>query len=381
MKGVMMLVNYFPPLPTGGAERQAERLAAYMAAQNVSTGVLTRRIGDLPKRERRDGFEVYRLPQLGPGKMKTFTFTLAAIQALLKRQQSYDILHAHLAFSPAIAAALTGKLLGKRVIVKFGNSAAYGDVQRSRRSWRGRLRMAILRRWADIIVTLDPEMETEAIADGFARERVLRMDNGIDAAEFVPCFDKSAARQALGLENRTTILYTGRLAEQKALPVLLLALRQTLDSCPDLQLVLLGHGEEKPRLAAQAEALGLGPHVIFRDPVADVRPYLDAADIFVLPSLAEGISNSLLEAMSAGLACIASRVGGSPVVLEDGRAGLVVEPGSAGELAEALVRLASSPEERARLGIQARQRIQSRYDFKVVGRQYHALYEHLLEKA
>lgn len=287
MKGVMMLVNYFPPLPTGGAERQAERLAAYMASQRVHTGVLTRRVGNLPRREQRDGFEVYRLPQFGPGKMKTLTFTLSAIQTLLTRQHTYDILHAHLAFSPAIAAALTGKLLGKRVIVKFGNSAAYGDVQRSRQSWRGRLRMAILRRWADIIITLDPEMENEAIADGFARERVLRMDNGIDAGEFVPCFDKSTARAALGLENKTTILYTGRLTEQKALPGLLLALQQALNTCPDLQLILLGHGDEKPGLVNQAEVLGIRPQVIFRDPVSDVRPYLDAADMFVLPSLAD----------------------------------------------------------------------------------------------
>ncbi len=381
MKGVMMLVNYFPPLPTGGAERQAERLAVYLAAQNVPTGVLTRRVGDLPKREQRDGFEIYRLPQLGPGKMKTLTFTLSAMRTLLSRQHTYDILHAHLSFSPAIAAALTGKLLGKRVIVKFGNSAAYGDVQRSRQSWRGRLRMAILRRWADIIVTLDPEMENEAITDGFSRERVLRMDNGIAAEEFVPCLDKPRARQALGLENRTTVLYTGRLAEQKALPVLLLALQQALDACPDLQLVLLGHGDEKPRLVNQTQALGLGSQVVFRDPVGDVRPYLDAADIFVLPSLAEGISNSLLEAMSAGLACIATQVGGSPTVLEDGECGLLVTPGSVDELAEALVRLAANPIERARLGRRARQRIQSRYDFKVVGRQYHALYEQLLEKA
>jgi glycosyltransferase involved in cell wall biosynthesis len=381
VKGVMMLVNYFPPLPTGGAERQAERLAVYMAAQKIPTGVLTRRVGDLPKHEQRDGFDVYRLPQVGPGKMKTLTFTLSAIQALLARQHTYDILHAHLAFSPAIAAALTGKLLGKRVIVKFGNSAAYGDVQRSRQSWRGRLRMALLRRWADIIVTLDPEMENEAIADGFARERVLRMDNGIDAGEFVPCLDKPAARQAIGLENKTTVLYTGRLAEQKALPILLLALQEALNTCPDLQLVLLGHGDEKPGLIRQVGTLGIGPQVIFRDPVSDVRPYLNAADIFVLPSMAEGISNSLLEAMSAGLACISTSVGGSPTVLDSGNCGLLVAPGSVFELAEALIRLAANPDERQRLGTRARQRIQNRYDFKVVGRQYHALYEHLMEKA
>lgn len=379
MRGVMMLVNYFPPLPTGGAERQAERLAAYMAFHNVSTGVLTRKVGNLPAREYRDGFDVYRLPQVGPGKIKTLIFTLAAILMLLTHKRSYDILHAHLAFSPAIAAAIVGKIVGKRVIVKFGNSAAFGDVQQSKRTLRGRLRMAILRRWPDVIIVLDPQMEAEVLADGFARERVLCMDNGISAGDFVPCVDKDNAKRKLDLEIKTTALFTGRLTSQKALPVLLQAMQQVVKTCPDMQLILLGHGEEKEKLMALAGELGITGQVIFHPPVNDVRPYLDAADIFVLPSLAEGISNSLLEAMSAGLACIATSVGGSPTVLDDGDCGLLIAPDSVDELANALSHLGSYPNKRASLGFKARQRILNRYDFEIVGQQYQALYEHLME--
>jgi len=379
MKGVMMLVNHFFPLPTGGAERQAERLAAYMAGQNLVTGVLTRRIGGLPKREKRDGYDIYRLSQIGPGKMKTLTFTLSAILLLLRYQNTYDILHAHLAFSPAVAATIAGKVVGKRVIVKFGNSAEFGDVQQSYKSWRGRLRMAILRRWADIIITLDPQMEAEALADGFYRERVLRMDNGIDASEFVPCDDRNTAKQKLGFGPNPMVLFTGRFSLQKALPVLLKAFKQALASCPDLKLILLGNGEEKEKLMTLAQELEIAEQVSFCDPVNDVRPYLDAADIFVLPSMAEGISNSLLEAMSAGLACIATSVGGNTIALENGNSGLLVTPGNVDELADALSELGRHEDERARFGDKARQRILDRYDFKVVGRQYFRLYEHLLE--
>jgi len=379
MKGVMMLVNHFPPLPTGGAERQAERLAAYMATQSIPTGVLTRREGGLPALEKRDGYKIYRLSQIGPGKMKTLTFTLSAIMLLLHKRNAYDILHAHLAFSPAVAAAIAGKLIGKRIIVKFGNSAEFGDVQQSYKSWRGRLRMAILRRWADIIITLDPQMEAEALADGFARERVLCMDNGIDAIEFNPCDNKAAAKQKLGLGPNPLVLYTGRFTLQKALPVLLKSFKQVLSSNPDLKLILLGNGEEKGNLMSLAQELGVAELVSFCDPVNDVRPYLDAADIFVLPSLAEGISNSLLEAMSAGLACIATNVGGNPIALENGNCGLLVAPGKVDEMSAALSKLGSHKDERSRLGNKARQRILDRYDFKVVGRQYSRLYEHLLE--
>lgn len=379
MKGVVMLVNYFPPLPTGGAERQAERLAAYLATQNVSTGVLTRKEGDLPAYEKREGYNIYRLSQVGPGKMKTLTFTLSAMLWLLRQKNAYDILHAHLAFSPAVAAALSGKLLGKRVIVKFGNSGEFGDVQQSQKSWRGRLRLAILRRWADIIVTLDPQMEAEVISNGFNHRRVVQMDNGIDASAFKPRTEKYAAKQALGYSAAPLVLYIGRFSAQKALHVLLKAFKQAITTCPDLYLLLLGHGNERSSLTNLSQELGIDGQVNFCNPVNDVRPFLDAADIFVLPSQSEGISNSLLEAMSTGLACIATSVGGNPVMLQNGNCGMLVPPNSVDELAAALSILGASSDQRAQLGIKARQRILDRYDFKVVGQKYYDLYQNILE--
>lgn len=378
MKGVIMLVNYFPPLPTGGAERQAERLAAYLASKNISTSIVTRRVGSLPAFEKRDGFSVYRLLQIGPGKIKTLTFTISAVISLLRLRDSYDILHAHLAFSPAIAAALAGKLLNKRVIVKFGNSDAFGDIQSSQKTWRGRLRLAILRRWTDVCVALDEEMRCEILDAGFSQDHVVRMNNGIDTARFVPTSDKHSAKQSLRLDGKVVVLYTGRLVPQKALHVLLRAMKAALASCSDLHLLLVGQGEERDALVSLVKELDIQSCVTFIDQVGDVRPYLSAADIFALPSLAEGISNSLLEAMSSGLACISTHVGGSGEVLGGGEYGLLVEPANVEELTAALIRLGNSWDERVRLGGRARQAILEKYDFQVVGRQYHDLYMSLL---
>lgn len=374
-----MLVNYFPPLPTGGAERQAERLATYLVSKNMPSAVITRRVGSLARHEKRDGFDVYRLIQFGPGKIKTFTFTVAAIISLLRLQRSYDILHAHLAFSPAIAAAVAGKLLRKSVIVKFGNSDSFGDIQSSQRTWRGRLRLAILRRWVDICIALDSEMEKEILAAGFPSDRVIRMDNGIDTVRFAPCPDRLSAVKALGLKNKVFILYTGRLVPQKALHLLLTALKRALTSCKELHLLMIGSGEERNALIALTADLNIQAHVTFFEQVGDVRPYLHAGEIFVLPSLAEGISNSLLEAMSCGLACVATRVGGSTEVLGDGKYGLLVPPNNVEKLSNALVRLGNSAGERTQLGYLARQRILEKYDFQVVGEQYYELYERLVE--
>ena len=106
----------------------------------------------------------------------------------------------------------------------------------------------------------------------------------------------------------------------------------------------------------------------------DVRPYFEAADVFALPSVAEGISNALLEAMSFGVACAATPVGGNTEVLDGGNCGLLVPAGDESAWAEALAGLGNDSARRERLGAAGRQRVRERYDFSVVGQQYEKLY-------
>lgn len=377
MSGVIMLVNQFPPMPAGGAEQQAERLARFLAGRGLDVGVITRAGGGLPPRERRDGFWIERVSDRGPSKLGTVRFTLGAMLTLWRRRREYGVLHAHLAFAPAVAAALMGRLLGKRVIVKFGNSGAFGDVQVSQASGRGRLKLGLLRRFVDANIALDEVMEGELLQAGFPRERVLRMVNGIQAERFARRAAPDAAKAALGLAGKTVLLYVGRLAPQKALPDLLTALDAARRARPELHLVLLGQGEERAALEARTAELGLKECVSFAGNVGDVQPYLDAADLFVLPSLTEGISNALLEAMAAGLACLATAVGGTPEVLDGGACGTLVPAGRPELLQAEIERLAGDPAERARLGAAARARINRVYAFNVVGDQYVELYARL----
>jgi glycosyltransferase involved in cell wall biosynthesis len=378
MIGVVMLVNEFPPLPVGGAEMQAERLSEHLGNQGLHVGVLTRGADGLPAHQQCSGYWVERIPQRGPGKLKAISFMAGAMAALIRRRREYQILHAHLAFAPAIVAAIIGRLLGKRVIVKFGNSGPYGDVQTSLATRRGRLKLALLRRWVDISIALSAEMESELLAAGFARDRVLRMVNGIDTHEFQPAADRAAAKDRLGLAGKTVALFVGRLAPQKALPVLLEAFQSAVAACPDLHLVLAGDGPDRTALERQAAELGLAPHVTFTGNVTNVKGLLGAADMFVLSSEVEGISNALLEAMASGLACVATAVGGTPEVLDHGQCGVLLPPRRADLLSEALISLARSPAEVTRLGAQARARILAHYAFEVVDNQYRALYERLL---
>ena len=295
MNGVAMLVNEFPPLRVGGAERQAERLAEFMAAHTWHVLVLTRGAPSLPRNERRSGFDIHRVTPLGPGKLKSLTFVLGTILLLWKVRRQYGILHAHLAFGPAFAGAIVGKILGKKVIVKLGNSGYYGDIQTSQRTLRGRLRLAALRRWANTIIVLDDLMGAEAENVGLSQVR--KFVNGIDASQFKPWQDKKAAKAALELQNLRPgsfcLLFIGRVERQKSLPTLLKAAAQIINTHPDLHLMMVGDGEERSNLEQLARELGIQEAVTFAGNQADVLPYLNAADAFALPSLSEGISNAL----------------------------------------------------------------------------------------
>jgi glycosyltransferase involved in cell wall biosynthesis len=375
--GVMMLVNEFPPLPVGGAERQAERLSAWLAARGWKVSVLTRGADGLPSREVRDGFTIWRIRPRGPRKLGTLTFVLGSLWTLIRQRKNYDILHAHLAFGPAFAAVAAARLLGKRVIVKLGNSGEFGDIRVSQKTLRGRVRLAALRRWADAVIALDDAMQAEALAAGFDSHRLRRMNNGIDFELFSPTRSKADAKSALGLSGKVIVLFMGRLSEQKSLPTLLSAFALARKDCPTLHLLLLGDGPARPALESQAGALSVSDGITFAGSQCDVHPYLEAADVFALPSVSEGISNALLEAMSAGLACLATPVGGNEEVLDQGACGILVAARDESAWAAALAELGNDSQWRERLGTAARARVSERYDFSVVGGQYESLYREL----
>lgn len=377
MKGVVMLVNEFPPIPTGGAERQAERLAMYLKNNGWPVWVITRRIDGLPARQNYQGLEIVRPLTVGFGKLKTITFVLGTLFLLWKLRSKYEILHAHLVYGPAFAAMLAARFLGKRVIVKLGNSGEFGDVQHSQRTLRGRLRLAMLRRWADVIIALDDTIYNEILSVGINPKQIRRISNGINVGNFSPLQTRIEAKKNLGLMNKVVMIFVGRLSPQKSLPTLLQALERALTSSPNLHLLLIGDGPDCIALEDQVQLLGIRDCVEFLGNQSDVRPYLNAADIFVLPSKSEGISNALLEAMSAGLACVVTTVGGNFEILDQGRCGVLLPPGDVSAWSNSLIELANDPEKRQALGDAAQKHVASHFDFSVVGSIYESLYTEL----
>jgi glycosyltransferase involved in cell wall biosynthesis len=172
-------------------------------------------------------------------------------------------------------------------------------------------------------------------------------------------------------------LFVGNLHRPiKGLPTLLCAWKKVLEQFPQARLTVVGGGANED-LLKQVQELGISTNVIFTGRVDEVRDYLLNADIFVLPSKREGMSNALIEAMAHGLPCVATDISGSQDLIKTGENGILVPVDNAERLAEGILYLFANPDQARQMGIQARATIEQTCDFKKVVPQYLNIYRKL----
>lgn len=215
--------------------------------------------------------------------------------------------------------------------------------------------------------------------------RLSIIHNGIDLRPFrqaIPPEQRHALRAQMGAQDGDRLLGSvGLLWHIKGYHVLLPAFRRVLSHNPSARLVLVGAGEQRVALGALAEQLGIAGRTTFLGWRADVPRLLQALDLYVQPSLSEGLPMALLEASAAGLPIVATAVGGVPEIVMDGQTGLLVAPQDPEAMAEALVRLLSDPNLASTLSTNARDRARREFSAEAMAAKYMALYEELLGKA
>jgi glycosyltransferase involved in cell wall biosynthesis len=205
---------------------------------------------------------------------------------------------------------------------------------------------------ADAVICTTPELAVHA-RRRVPGDRVHIIPNGVDTTLFTPMVRPTSERRS--------ILYVGRLSREKNLSALVEAAAK-LAGRFEVALRFIGDGPMRTQLADHAESLGVAAEFT---PVVEHRrlPAVFArADVFVLPSFTEGHPKVLLEAMSCGVPCVASDVGGNRAILVDGVTGLLFDLEDPGALAEALARILGDGDLAARLGAHARAEVQERYD-------------------
>lgn len=228
------------------------------------------------------------------------------------------------------------------------------------------------------VVAVSDRIATELHQVRVPPEKICIIDNGIDLRPF----DSAAPvlRSELRTGQQLLIGSVGRLVAQKGLSFFLIAARQLLREFPDLQFVIAGDGPDRPQLEHQARDLEIVDNVRFLGARTDMPDVYASLDVFVLASVAEGLPMALLEAMASGVPVVATEVGAMPKVVVPGKNGMLVRPGDAGELAQAIACFVRDPALRRRLAQNGKQDIRERFSSQVMAQNYFQLYQQLLEK-
>jgi len=292
--------------------------------------------------------------------------------------ESPDIVHSR--NWGTIEAIPAARLAGVKAVIHSEHGLEASALPRQ--PWRRKITRRVAYRIADRVFAVSDGLRAyyEEQLD-LSPGSILTLPNGVDTARFQPdSHARKRIRLRLNATESTLVVGTvGRLDPVKDQHTLLLAAERALLAGVDLRVVLVGDGPMSASLKDRALSTPLlAANTVFCGAIENVAEHLSAFDVFVLPSLAEGMSNSLLEAMSVGVASIATKVGGNVELIEEGVSGLLIDPGATESLAGYLQTLATHPCWRRKLGRKARKRVEDRYSLQRMLASYGNLYQQTL---
>lgn len=213
------------------------------------------------------------------------------------------------------------------------------------------------------------------------RRKISTVMNGIRVADFLGSSDREHVLASLGLPADAKVVGTvARLDGVKDQPTMLRAFAQVLRSEGRARLLLVGDGPMRAELESFIQAENLAHAVVITGQRNDVPALVGAMDVFVLSSLSEGTSISLLEAMASGVAPVVTRVGGNPAIVHHDENGLLVEPRDPAGLAAALLTLLRDDDRRRQLAANAAKHVRSKYNIETMVSRYADIYDRILAR-
>ena len=279
--------------------------------------------------------------------------------ARLLHREKFDIVHSHMFWSSLFASPIAWAC-GVPVIVE-----TLHGTEAWRTGWKAKSNIdrVITRFVSKYVAVSTSDAKFLVNKKHVPADKIAIIRNGIDLRRFsVSQNARKAIREKLGFKEEDQVLImVARFHAGKGHAVLLTAMRQLLSVYPKLKLICVGEGDGETEIRRLRDELELANHVTLAGYQPNVPEWLKAADINVLPSFYEGFPLTILEAMASGLPTVATYVGGIPEAIEDGVSGILVPPGSAEKLADALSFLLSETETRERMGEAASLRASQRF--------------------
>ncbi len=378
---VLMVSGHFNPV-VGGAEKQAELLSHALIRAGARVEVATFALPRSPRRESLNGLPVERiglLPAVKGGKAKIALYMRQLSSYIVNHRDEFDIVHAHQGLHVAYAAAAAAVEVSKPCVVKIANTKELFDLKVLESSFSSGPRMAAsLKNNTDCFVALNKTCENDLADYGVPPAKIRIIPNGVDTSS-AKDIAKTAAKAALPVpEDTPLIVFVGVLRKQKNAAAAVEAAKILKEKGKSFFMAILGGGAELEQTAARISLAGLGDVCAAVGPVDNVREWLAGAEIFFLPSFQEGMSNALLEAMSAGLACAVSDIPANRDIVSNGINAVLFDPASPPEAASALDSLLTDANLRKSLGKNARATVERDFSIDTVAKRYIALYRELI---
>jgi glycosyltransferase involved in cell wall biosynthesis len=229
------------------------------------------------------------------------------------------------------------------------------------------------------VVAISEDVRRRLLAAGVRPERISLIHSAVEPSPEPPGpAARSGARARLGLSDEATIGIVAALERRKGHDVLLRALARLREAVPRACCLVCGDGSERASLERLADELGVRGLVRFLGEQRQIADVLAALDVFVQPSRYEGLGVAVLEAMAAGLPVVASRVGGIPEAVQEGKTGLLVAKEEPEALAAAIAELLQDPARAARMGAEGRRRVLAEFSMEAMADRYERLYQDLI---
>lgn len=288
-------------------------------------------------------------PGFKGGLYQLFYFLEAAVLAHRLRRQGIRHIHNHIATSSCTVAMLAAKIRGGTFSFTMHGPHIFFEP------YRWRLNEKI--RQAKFVSCISNFCRSQGMLfvspEHWDKLRIIHC--GVEPELFTPVNHQ-------GQGNR--LLYVGRLAAMKGLPLLFEALSQLKARYPEVKLTVVGDGGEREEIKAIAQSLSLANQIDFvgYKSQAEVREYLQASDVFVLPSFAEGVPVVLMEAMAAGVPVLTTQIAGVPELVTHGNSGWLVPPGNVASLTEGLASLMDDADLRNRFGKAGQEKVAAEFN-------------------
>ncbi len=355
-----------------GAERVLLELASQSRTLGMNVTVAALRNSSNPNTELAEAARSAGLPTLVVPCGGRFDAGVTGILTEEIRKRGVQIIHSHNYKSNYYARHSASRTGAAWVVTNHGRRAGFKLLVYA-------MLDALLVRKAGRVVAVSPRISDQLSALGIKREILSVIDNGVDFNRFTSLPAKDGAGRLLGIADGAYVVGTvGALTEEKGHRYLLQAVHNLRKSIPGILCLLVGDGPERTRLESIARELGMADAVVFAGKRDDVPSILPRFDLFVLPSLSEGLPMALLEAQAARVPVIATGVGAISTVIQNGVTGLVVPPGDAQSLAEAVMSSHGEIDKARDRALKGYERVKEHYSAETMTLEYLELYRGLI---